>query len=263
MADQFFRPSYTMGVWAKGQVAERLTYRLMLGNNLSQLGVDAGQLDDGLNTVTAALIWMPTTGEFGTAGGFGDMDGHQQLATRLGAHFTTSSENSQGQPNTDAFENVQIRISDGNSIFEPNLFGPGVQITDATYHMFSADAGAKLHGVALEGEFYTRWVNDLRGPGTATLAFDEINDTGFQLQVSAMPMPKTLQAYAGLSQVFGDYGEPWDTRLGLNWFPWKNHVVRWNYEYLHLDRSPVGGLSLPTVVGGTGDIFYTSFQINF
>ena len=67
IADEFFRPSYTMGVWARGKVVERLSYRLMLGNNLSQFGVDAGQLDDKLSTVAAALIWLPTTGEFGTA----------------------------------------------------------------------------------------------------------------------------------------------------------------------------------------------------
>ena len=76
-------------------------------------------------------------------------------------------------------------------------------------------------------------------------------------------MPKLLQLYAGWSKVFGDYGEPWDSRFGANWQPWKNHVVRWNLEYLHTHHSPVGGLSLPTQVGGTGDIVYSSFQINF
>ena len=55
-----------------------------------------------------------------------------------------------------------------------------------------------------------------------------------------------------MSKVLGDNGDPWDLRFGLNWHPWHNHVVRWNYEYLHTDRSPVGGLSLPTLVGGTG-----------
>jgi hypothetical protein len=36
-----------------------------------------------------------------------------------------------------------------------------------------------------------------------------------------------------------------------------------NVEYIHLDRSPVGGLSLPYQVGGTGPIFYTNFVLNF
>ena len=263
MADEFFRPSYTSGIWARGKVVDRVSYRVMLGNNLSQLGVDAGQLDDGLNTVAAALIWLPTTGEFGTRGGFGDFDTHEKVATRVAAHFTRSDEDLQGQPNTDAFENVQIRLSDSNPIFTPDLFGDGIQVSKATYHMFCADGGVKYRGFSLEGEYYWRWVNGLLGPGTETLPFETLTDNGFQLQASAMMMPETLQGYAGLSKVFGEYGDPWDLRFGLNWHPWHNHVVRWNAEYLHTDRCPVGGLSLPTAVGGTGDIFYSSFQVNF
>lgn len=95
------------------------------------------------------------------------------------------------------------------------------------------------------------------------MPFDELADNGFQLQASAMLMPETLQGYAGVSKIFGEYGDPWDLRFGLNWHPWHNRVVRWNCEYLHTDQSPVGGLSLPTIVGGTGDILYSSFEVNF
>lgn len=263
MADEFFRPSYTMGIWARGKLSDRLAYRAMLGNNLSQLGVDAGQLDDKMNTVSAALIWLPTTGEFGTHGGFGDFDMHEKVATRLAAHYTTSDENRQGAPNTEAFENVQIRLSDGNPIFEPDLFGAGIQVEDATYHMFAVDGGIKYRGLSLDAELYWRRVDHLHGPGTDGLAFDRLEDSGFQLQASAMVMPELLQGYAGVSKVSGEYGDPWDLRLGVNWHPWRNHTVRWNTEYLHTERSPVGGLSLPTLVGGNGDTYYSSFQVNF
>lgn len=263
IADEFFRGSFTMGVWAKGKVMERLSYRAMLGNNLSQLGVDAGQLDNTLNTTSLALIWLPSTGEFGTAGGFGDFDRHEQVATRLAAHYTTSTEDRQGSPNTDAFENVQIRLSDGNPIFTPNLFGPGIQVERANYQMFSTDGGIKYHGLSLDAEFYWRIVNDLNGAGVSALTFTELNDHGLQLQASGMVVPKSLQAYAGWSKVYGEYGDPWDLRFGVNWFPEGNHVIRWNNEVLYTDRSPVGGLSLPTAVGGTGSILHSSFQVNF
>ena len=78
-----------------------------------------------------------------------------------------------------------------------------------------------------------------------------------------MVMPETLQLYLSGSKIFGEYGDSWDTRVGANWFPWRNHVVRWNFEYLHTHRSPVGMLSLPHVVGGTGDIVYSSLQVSF
>ena len=261
LADEFFRPSYTMGVWVEGKVVEKLKYMAMVGNNLSQLGVDAGQLDDDLNTWSTLLVWMPTTGEFGPRGGFGDFEHHDSLATRLGGHFTWSDENFQGTANTDAFENVQIRLSDGNSIFLPNLFGTDIRVTDARYQMLSSDVGFKYLGFSLEGEYYWRWVGNFRGPGT-----DVVNDQwdhGFQLQASAMAIPKRLQVYVSGSHVNGQYGNPSDFRVGVNWFPFKTQVVRWNTEYLHLNRSPVGGLSLPYVVGGNGPVVYSNFEVNF
>jgi hypothetical protein len=263
IADEFFRPSYTMGIWAEGRVTERLKYEAMLGNNLSQFGVDASQLDDGLNTLSLALDWFPTTGEFGPRAGFGDFVAHDRVATRLGAHFTRSDETSQGQPNTDAFENVQIRLSDGNVIFKPGLFGSGIQIRNATYQMTSIDGGVKYHGLALEGEYYWRLIDRFGGVGVEGLTFGNLLDDGYQLQASAMVMPRTLMAYASTSKVFGQYGDPWDGRLGLNWFPWKDLVIWWNFEYLYTHRSPVGAASLPYIVGGNGDTFYTSFVINF
>ena len=44
---------------------------------------------------------------------------------------------------------------------KPDLFGPGITVTDATYQMFSADAGIKYRGFSLEGEYYTRRVDEL------------------------------------------------------------------------------------------------------
>src|SRR4029077_4372189 len=101
--DEFFRPSYTTGIFLKGTIVPGLEYQTMLGNNLSQLGIDAGQLDNGLNTVAGSLVWMPTTKEFGRQGMFGDFESHQAVATRFGGHFTRSDEDNQNQPNPNAF----------------------------------------------------------------------------------------------------------------------------------------------------------------
>jgi hypothetical protein len=262
IADEFFRPSYTTGVWASGTVVPGLRYVAMLGNNLSQLGVDAGQLDGGLNTFSGALTWAPTTKEFGKQGRFGDYERHETVATQFGIRYTRSDETRQGQPTTDSFENVQIRVSDGSVIFSPGLFAPGVQIDEATYQMVAFDAGVKVKGYSLEAEYFRRKVDGfaVRGAGGA-LPFDELNDDGFQVQASAMAIPETLQVYVGGSKVFGEYGDPWDARAGINWYPWKNEVVRWNFEYAELRRSPVGALSLPYSVGANGGVFVTSFML--
>jgi hypothetical protein len=263
IGDEFFRPSYTTGVWVRGAVVDRLDYNLMIGNNLSQFGIDAGQLSNDLGTYSAALVWMPTTGEFGASGGFGDYEDHDEAATRFGLHFTRSDEDRQSQPDTEGYDNVQLRVSDGNIIFAADLFGPGIQIDEATYQMVSVDAGLKYRGFSVEGEYYWRVLDRFIGPGTAELSFDALHDHGFQLQASMMLLKETLQLYAGGSIVFGEYGDPWDLRLGVNWFPWHNQVVRWNFEALELDRSPVGALSLPYPVGGTGTVFHTNFMVWF
>ena len=263
IGDEFFRPSYTTGIWAKGAIVDGLDYNVMLGNNLSQFGIDAGQISNDLSTVSAALVWMPTTGEYGRTGGFGDYEHHDEAATRFGLRYTRSDEERQSQPGTEAYDNVQLRLSDGNIIFATDLFGPGIQIDEATYRMTSVDCGLKYRGFSVEGEYYWRTLDQFVGPGTDGLSFNALHDHGFQLQASMMLLPESLQLYAGGSKIYGEYGDPWDFRLGANWFPWRNQVVRWNFEYLELRRSPVGALSLPYPVGGDGPVFHTNFMVWF
>ncbi len=259
IADEYMRPSYSSGVKASGMITKGLIYQTMIANNLSTLGVAAAQLPNYFQTNSTALVWMPTTGEFGS--GFGDFEGHEQVATRLAGHFTYSKENKQSQPGTDAPDNTQLRLSDGSIIFTPNLFGPGISVTDAIYKMSCFDGGIKYRGYALEGEFYLHWLSNFQGPGTSFLHSNF--DRGYQLQASAMVLPKTLQGYVGGSEIIGNFGRPWDFRAGVNYFPYKNRVVRWNSEFLYTYRSPVGYTSVPFAFGGTGPIFHTTLELAF
>jgi hypothetical protein len=259
ITDEFFRPSYTSGIWAKGDLTKTLRYYAMIGNNLSTLGVSAAQIDNAFNTVSSMLEWDPTTGEFGA--GFGDFENHQKVATRLAGHYTTSTETAQEQPGQDTFENTQIRLSDGSVVFTPNLFGPGITVNTLRYQMVSIDGGIKYHGWAFEGEGYSRWLSDFTGPGTS--AIHERHDTGYQFQLSMMPIQKRLQLYSGGSHIFGQYGSPYDARIGTNWFPYKNRVLRWNTEALYLFRTPVGYTSVPFPLGGKGWVFDTTVELAF
>jgi len=258
IADEFFRPSYTSGIWAKGDITDKLRYQVMLGNNLSTLGVSATQLDNNFSTFVSALIWEPL-GEFGQ--GFGDFEGHEKLAARLAGHFTRSHETAEEQPNTQSFENTQIRLADGTIIFTPNLFGPGITVDAVNTKMADFDGGFKYHGLSLDGEYFMRWLNNFTGPGTTSLP--NLFDHGFQMQASAMAIPKTLQFYAGGSTVFGKFGNPYDTRVGVNWYPLKNKVIRVNNEFLYLYKSPVGYTSVPFAVGGKGLVFHSNVEMAF
>ncbi len=262
ITDEFFRPSYTTGLWARGSF-DKFQYNAMIGNNLSQLGIDAGQLDNSINTISTSLAWFPTTGEFGLNSNFGDFEDHQKVATRLGAHYTFSQEDRESQPDNDGFENVQIRFSDGTIIFTRNLFGQDISINNLTYHSSNIDAGIKYKGFSLDGAFYYRLLNEFGGTGIDSLPFDNRKDQGYLILASAMLLQKTLQLYSSYSKVIGQYGNPYGIRGGLNWYPWNNYVARFNLEYIYLRKSPVGGLSLPYLVGSDGSMFHLDFLLNF
>jgi hypothetical protein len=261
-ADEFFRGSYTTGIWLKGEISTEVKYMAMLANNLSTLGVSAAQLDNTIDTTSLMLQWLPTTGEFGLYGTFGDYDHHENLATRLAAHYTHSTEDKQSQPGTNAIENSQIRLTDGSVIFTPDLFGPGITVEKVTYDMVSVDAGLKYRGLSLEAEYYWRWLSNFEGTNTGGI--EDILDTGFQVQSSAMVLPKKLQVYLSGSAIFGDrYGDASELRAGFNWYFVKERGLRFNAEWLHLDNCPVGYTAVPYPVGGNGDVFHTNLELNF
>ena len=88
-------------------------------------------------------------------------------------------------------------------------------------------------------------------------------DHGFQLQGSAMLVPKSLQAYVSGSKIFGQYGDPWDLADGRELVPMNRRELRVNMQGLYLDDSPVGYASVPFIVGGNGWVFTTDVMLNF
>jgi hypothetical protein len=261
IADEFFRGSYTSGVWIKGELATKLKYMAMLGNNLSTLGVSASQLDATLDTTSLMLAWMPTTGEFGYLSTFGDYDHHENVATRLGVHWTRSTEDKQAQPGTDSIENSQIRLTDGSVVFTPDLFGAGITVDQVDYEMSSLDAGIKYRGLSLEAEYYWRTLSEFRGIGTGDL--DDVDDHGLQLQASGMAIRDVLQLYGGYSEIRGRYGDGSEVRAGANWYPFAKRGVRANVEWLELTDCPVGYTAVPYPVGGNGNVWHLNLEMNF
>ncbi len=260
ISDEFFRGSYTMGVYGYGQTGS-VGYFAMLGNNLSILGVDAGQLDGDFSTVSLALWWMPTTGEFGPRNGFGDYEHHEDVATRIGGHFTFSPEDRQSQPGTDDIDNTQVRLSNGTIIFTPGALAPDVRVDSVKYYMVDFDAGVKWRGLALEGEYYVRWLNDFDASGH--LPLHSTFDHGFQVLASGMVLPKTIQVYTTGAYIFGDFGDSWETTAGLNWWPFRRRELRFNVEYLYENESPIGYTAVPQSVGATGSIFNANLEMSF
>lgn len=259
IADEYFRGSFTTGIYAQGEIAKNVYYKVMLGNNLSQLGVDAGQLDNKLDTWSGAIWW--TTHNFGKIPTYGDYEKHDKVATILGGAFTRSTENRQSQPDTDAPENSQIRLSDGTGIFSLNAFAPNTQVINAKYQMASFNTGVKYNGFSFDIELFMRWLSDFETSGQIPVT--KLYDSGFSLQGSAMLVDKKLQLYSTYSYINGDYGKPWEVTCGLNWFPFKTKFFRINPEVMYENHSPVGYLSYPTQVGSKGVIGMLNVELNY
>jgi hypothetical protein len=251
MADEFFRPYFSQGVFAKGNLLPRLEYRWMIGNNNSNLDVPATRLDRDLSG-GAALTWLPTTGEFGPRGAFGDYESHKNLATRFNLAYTYSPEDRQSPIGTPA-GNTTLRLADSLNVFDIGALANLVTVTKTRYQLVSASAGIKYHGFWLQGEGYGRKLDDFVADGP--LPVGAVRDQGFYVQLADMIVPKRFELYGATSYVFSNYGKPKEFIVGGNYYPWNTRNIRLNAQLINVDHSPVSSTFGFYVGQLTGKVF--------
>jgi hypothetical protein len=252
MADEYFRPFFSQGVFAQGNLLPSLQYRWMVGNNNSNLDVPAVKLDRDLSG-GFAFTWLPTTHEFGPRGAFGDYENHEKLATRFNLAYTYSPEDRQaalGSPTG----NTTLRIGDSLNVFDPNTFANGVTVTDVHYKLLTASAGMKYHGFWLQGEGYGRRLDHFKADGP--LPVGVVRDTGFYVQLSDMVIQNRLELYGATSYIFPKYGHPpKEFIVGTNYYPWNTRNIRLNMQLINVDHSPVSSTFGFYIGQLTGQVF--------
>jgi len=263
MADELFRGGFTNGVWVNGEVIPGLWYSATVGNNLSQLGVTARQLDRGLAS-GGSVWWMPTTHEFGPNGSYDDWEYHEQLATRFGMSTARSREGRQELEDRRP-ENTQTRLADSVALFETGALAPSVIVNEADVRLLSFDAAMKYRGIFLQTEVFQRWIDGIDADGPLPVA--QIADKGFYIQGGFYPMKKKLEVYGATSWVYGDkdagYSNSHEYLGGANIFWFNSRNVRTNFQIMQVHRSPasstfgfyVGGQKGPTVSVATSLLF--------
>jgi hypothetical protein len=250
MGEDALRGGFTHGFFVTGQIVPKIYYTLMLGNNLSTLGIQASKLTRDLSK-SVSVWWMPTTGEFGPRGGIGDFEYHEKAATRFGASYCHSREdrfNNIGQP---APDNTQVRMSDGILFFETGALADGVTVDKADFDMLSVDLGVKYKGFGLQAEFYARNLSDFEADGH--LPINSMRDYAYSLQVSQMLIPKKLIIY-GVNSYFWDEFKrrPWEAGGGLNFYPIKSRSWRLNAQVMRVYKTAAGGTFGLYTAGQTG-----------
>src|ERR1700751_2529270 len=258
MADEFFRPYFSQGGFAKGNLLPKLEYRWMVGNNNSNLDVPAVKLDRDLSA-GFALTWLPTTGEFGPRGAFGDYERHEKLATRFNLAYTYSPETRQAAIGTPP-SNTTLRLADSLNIFDTGALANGVTVEKARYQMVSAAAGIKYRGLFLQGEGYGRKLDNFVADGM--LPVGAVRDYGFYVQLGYMIVPNRIELYGATSYIFGQYGHPKEFIVGGNYYPWNTRNARLNIQLINVDHSPVSstfGFYLGQLTGQVFSIGMTAF----
>lgn len=250
MGEDALRGGFTGGFRAIGEIVPKLHYSVMIGNNLSTLGIKAANLTRDLSK-SASIWWMPTTGEFGPRGGIGDLENHQKVATRFGASFCYSKEdrfNNIGEPSPD---NTQVRLSDGILFFETGALADGVTVDVADFAMLAVDLGVKYKGFNAQAEIYARNLYNIEADGPVPEA--SIKDFAYSLQISQMIVPKKVMLYAVNSYFWDAYDRnPYEIGGGVNLYFLESRSWRINAQAVYVHKTAAGGSFGLYTAGQTG-----------
>ena len=264
MADEYFRPYFSNGVWAQGEVVPGLWYNVMAANNLSALGIKATQLDRKWGT-GASVWWMPTTHEFGPRGAYGDWEMHEKVATRVGFSSTYTPEERYTDSITGVTGSTLLKLADSLNVFDTGSLAPGVTVQHVNYRLFSVDAGIKYKGFFLQTEIYNRWLDGFTADGP--LPVESIHDWGYYVQGAFYPIPKKLEIYGATSQIYGDTSAGFSSSSeyigGGNFYPFNMRNHRFNVQIQKVNRSPVGSTFGYYVGGQHGTTVSTAFSVFF
>lgn len=262
MTEEFMRGGFATGAFVTGQPLSRFWYTLSINTNLSQLGVVAAN-DARSMSYGASVMWMPTTGEFGPRGGFGDLEYHEKLATRFGASSGYAPSEYRAAPLTQTNPNeTQLRMSDGVYVFETGALAPGVTVSYLAYNDLAIDAGAKYRGFSFQSEVFVRKLSDFRADGPLPLS--SLTDYGVQAQFGYMAVPHRLLAYVSGGYIWDQFKRyPWEVSPGASFYPFETRSWRINLHMIHVYKSPTGSTFGYYTAGQTGNTFSLGTDILF
>jgi hypothetical protein len=252
MADNFFRPGFTQGVWASGEPVKGLNYLAFVGNGLNTLSITANKIDT--NLLFSGSVWWEPLGRYGEPGKsrnmYDDYFDSKKVRIRLGTAFTRSRENRFSDLDQSSPENTSIYNSDGVQAFATGAFAPGVTLDDATYKMWAADYGIKWSGLAVNGQYFMRWLNDFVADGPLPLS--STFDQGGEVSARYFARSKKLMPYIRGSWVRGQFGNPYEYGAGVKWFALPTERFWLNAELFRVFKAPYSGAFTPYTAGMTG-----------
>jgi hypothetical protein len=252
MADNFFRPGFTQGAWANGEVLPGVHYLAFVGNGLNTLNISAAKIDT--NLALAGSVWWEPLGEYGPPGKsrnmYDDYFAQDNVRLRVGTSFTRSREDRFSNLDQTSPENTSLYNSDGVLSFSTGAFAPGVTVELATYKLWAADFGLKWRGLAVNGQYYVRWLNDFVADGPIPVS--STLDHGAEISAGYFLKPKKLMAFGRGSWVRGQFGNSHEVGAGIKWHYLPTERLWMTAEVFKIHRAPYSGTFTPYTSGMTG-----------
>lgn len=116
--------------------------------------------------------------------------------------------------------------------------------------MWAVDLGVKWNGLAVNGQYFFRWVSDFKADGP--LPLDSTYDHGFELSASYFVLPRDLAMYGRGSMVFGQFGDSWEYGGGVKWNFLPTERIWLAAELMYMHKVPYSGTFTPYTSGLTG-----------
>jgi hypothetical protein len=252
MADNFFRPGFTQGVWANGEIVKGLSYLAFVGNGLNTLNISANKIDTHL--LLSGSVWWEPFGAYSEPGKsrnmYDDYFDSKKIRIRIGTSFTRSREDRFSETDQSTPDNTAIFNSDGVNAFSTGAFAPGVTVQQATYKMWAIDGGLKWNGFAVNGQYFFRWLNNFVADGPMPLA--STFDHGFEMSAGQFILRKKLMLYGRGSVVFGQFNNPYEYGGGFKWYFLPTERIWMTGELMRVSHSPYGGAFTPYTAGMNG-----------
>ena len=252
MADNFFRPGFTQGVWANGEPVKGLNYLVFVGNGLNTLNITANKIDTSL--LLSGSVWWEPLGHYSEPGKsrqmYDDYFASKKTRIRIGTSFTRSREDRFSDTDQSSPDNTSIYNSDGVLAFSTGAFASGVTVQKATYRMWAIDGGLKKSGFSVNGQYFFRWLSDFEADGPLPLA--STFDHGFELSAGKFVVPKKLLLYVRGSKVFGQFAKPYEYGGGFKWYFLPTERLWMTGEVMRVNKAPYSGAFTPYTAGMAG-----------
>jgi hypothetical protein len=251
MADNFFRPDFTQGVWATGTPVKNLNYIAFLGNGLNTLNISAAKIDT--NLLASGSVWWEPLGV---------------TASLVNHEICTTIITPLKRP---TFELVQRLQGRGKIVFQISTNKSGehvaIQFRRCSYFFDRSVCagcdgrqsylphvgyrwGLKWNGLAVNGQYFFRWLNNFEadGPLPLTSTFDH----GYELSAGYFVVPKRVMVYGRGSGVFGQFGNSYEYAGGVKWHFLRTERLWLNGELMRVNKVPYNGAFTQYTSGLTG-----------